>query len=497
MHGLGILLLAGYIAGVVFVFLYCVTQVYLLVSYLRHQRQVPKPMDLLPLDAAVPSVTVQLPIYNELYVVERLIDAVAMLDYPKAALEIQVLDDSTDETAALAQAKVNAYQQQGFNIHYLHRIDRKGFKAGALQNGLAQATGDFVAIFDADFVPDPLFLRKTLPCFNNPQVGMVQTRWKHINKNFSLLTRIQAFALDTHFIIEQCGRNAAGVFMHFNGTAGIWRKDCIIDAGGWSQDTLTEDLDLSYRAQLKGWKFIYLDSVGSPAELPVAMAAIRSQQYRWSKGPAQVSRKMLLRVLVSNEPLKVKWHSFFHLLNSSINIAILYTALLSVPIIYLKSLYPQHWIFTLMAFFFTALVAISALYLAAQVHEEGSFRKGLRSFVVLFPSFLSITMGLSLQNAIAALKGLLGQESEFVRTPKLDITQPNEHWEQKRYNTIHLNPLLLGEALLACYFLGGVCIAFRYREFGLLPFHLMLFLGFASIGFFSLRHAFLAAKTHS
>lgn len=489
MNLLGIAVIVLYIIGLSFIFLYCTTQVILVVAYLRSLRGF-KSAEVLPIAIdSLPKVTVQLPVFNELYVVERLIDSIVKLNYPKDKLQIQVLDDSTDETLELSRRKVEHYKQQGFDIELVQRPDRVGYKAGALQYGLQFATGELIAIFDADFIPNVDFLEKTVPHLQNPAIGLVQTKWEHLNKSYSILTRVQAFALDAHFNIEQSGRYAEGVFMHFNGTAGIWRRTCIEDAGGWSADTLTEDLDLSYRAQLKGWKFVFLGEVGSPAELPVVMSAIKSQQFRWNKGPAEVSRKLLMKVLLSDLPFKVKWHGFFHLLNSSINIFILGTAILSVPLLYFKAIWGQSFVFTAIYFFMLGFLGLAGFYMVAQVKEERSITKGLISFFVLFPSFLSLSMGLSLHNCIAVVRGLMGEKTAFIRTPKLNINGKTDAWQLKRYNIGKLSLINISEALLSVYFLLGIYIAVKYNEYGLLPFHLLLFLGFFFISFYSIKHS--------
>lgn len=490
MNALGITVIVFYILGLSFIFLYSITQLILVFSYLRSLKSFKTEAPIMPLTDDLPLVTVQLPVFNEMYVVERLIDSAMLLDYPKDKLQFQVLDDSTDETIELSKAKVAHYQALGYDIELVQRPDRVGFKAGALQYGMQYAKGEFIAIFDADFIPDPAFLRKTMSQFADPKVGLVQTKWQHLNKEYSILTKVQAFALDAHFNIEQSGRSAAGVFMHFNGTAGVWRKTCIQDAGGWSADTLTEDLDLSFRAQLAGWKFIFLPNVGSPAELPAVMSAIRSQQFRWNKGPAEVSRKLLMKMLLSDLPFKVKWHGFFHLLNSSMNIFILLTAILSVPLIYLKATFwPDHWVFSMAMVFMMGFVSIAFFYLSAQIREERSVSKGLSSFLILFPSFLSLSMGLSLHNAIAAVRGLMGERTAFIRTPKLNLNTNSDNWKVKKYNAVRMEMGGFLEMLLALYFLGGISLAIKYQEFHLLPFHLLLFMGFMAIGVYTLKHS--------
>ncbi|MDZ4847335.1 MAG: glycosyltransferase family 2 protein [Chitinophagales bacterium] len=492
---LEIAILAIYIVCIIFIFLFCVTEVALLVFYLRKKQNTKN----CSLDSShefkeFPFVTVQLPVYNELYVVERLIDAVCSFDYPAARFEIQVLDDSTDETSALITQKVIHYHSNGIAIQHINREDKSGFKAGALQHGLKTARGEFIAIFDADFIPEPDFLKKTIPLFNDVVVGMVQSKWKHINKSYSLLTRVQAFALDAHFNIEQNGRNAAGAFINFNGTAGAWRKTCIEDAGGWSFDTLTEDLDLSYRAQLRGWKFIYNGEVGAPAELPAEMSAVKSQQFRWSKGPAQVSKKILSAMLFSDASLKVKWIAVFHLLNSSINIFIFLTAILSVPLLLFKQQTEYGWAFTVIYVFYSGTLSISLVYLFSQILEEGSVKKGITSFLILFPSFLSLSMGLSLQNALAALRGLTGGKSPFKRTPKYNIVTGKDSWKNKRYHLSGITLLTAVELLMAFYFLYGIYVSVRNSEYQMLLFHFLLFTGFLSTSVYSIKHALFAAK---
>ena len=307
--------------------------------------------------------TVQLPVYNELYVVGRLIDAACAMIYPKDKLEIQVLDDSTDETVDIGgRARRERYRKLGFDIKHVRRTNREGFKAGALKEGLTDARGEFVAIFDADFVPRQDFLLKTIPHFaTDPKIGMVQTRWEHINADYSLLTRTQAMALDGHFVIEQAVRNKVGFFINFNGTAGVWRKECIVDAGNWQADTLTEDLDLSYRAQLRGWKFKYLNNVTSPAELPSEINALKSQQFRWTKGAIETARKMLPFVWSSDLPLKIKVHATFHLTNNLVFPFIVLAGVLNVPLVFIKHAGGHEAYFTFMSIFVFAFIGLVPL----------------------------------------------------------------------------------------------------------------------------------------
>ncbi len=333
------LILAGYVASLVFIFIYSLSQAHLIVHYVRSRRNirlVPKGT----LTDALPFVTVQLPVYNEKYVVARLLESVGRLRYPAHRLEIQVLDDSTDETTEIIAQK--AEELSHLSIRHLRRADRRGYKAGALQEGLKTANGDLIAIFDADFIPDEDFLLATVAQFANPKVGMVQTRWGHVNEDDNLLTRLQAFGLDTHFTVEQTGRFAGGFFLNFNGTAGVWRRSCIEEAGGWQADTLTEDLDLSYRAQLKGWQFAYMEGIVSPAELPSFLRAYRLQQYRWTKGAAQNTRKHLLSVLKARLPWRQTWHATAPLLNSGWFVFVFLSSLLSVPALWIKNRVPAY-----------------------------------------------------------------------------------------------------------------------------------------------------------
>jgi len=488
-----IILIIIYTLALSFVFLYSIVQINLVYNYLTQPKKITptafKEEDL-------PLVTIQLPLYNELYVVERLIDAVAQFDYPKDKMEIQLLDDSNDETINIVANKVKEYQAKGFQIHQHKRVNRTGFKAGALVEGTKIATGEFIAIFDADFLPDPQFLKKTLPYFQNEKIGVVQTRWEHLNKNYSLLTRLQAFGLDAHFTVEQTGRNSGNHFINFNGTAGVWRKSCIEDAGGWQSDTLTEDLDLSYRAQLKGWEFKYLQELGSPAELPAAMSALKTQQFRWTKGAAECTRKNLLRVLKNKEiPFKTKLHALFHLMNSSIFICIVLISVLSIPMLMIKNNFVEYkLLFRYGSFFILSLVFLSIYYFVSLSSEYKNKMKALFHFLFLFPLFLSVSMGLSLHNAIAVMEGYMGKKTPFVRTPKFDLKGNDGVWKGKKYLASTLSFLTILEIILSFYFLYGIYAAFKYNDFGMLPFHIMLFLGFGYVSFYSLFHSWKLLK---
>jgi cellulose synthase/poly-beta-1,6-N-acetylglucosamine synthase-like glycosyltransferase len=433
-----------------------------------------------------PLVTIQLPIYNERYVIERLIEAVIAFDYPKELLEIQVLDDSTDETVELAASKVVFYQLQGFQIQHIRRPNREGFKAGALAYGLTISKGEFVAIFDADFVPTPDFLQKTLPYFTEEHVGVVQTRWGHLNESYSLITQLQAFGLDGHFVVEQGGRNAGGHFINFNGTAGIWRKSCIADAGGWAADTLTEDLDLSYRAQMRGWQFVYLENVVTPAELPATMPALKSQQYRWMKGAAECARKNLVNVFqTKNIKLSTKIHATFHLLNSGVFVVVFLMALVSLPTLLIIHQFPQYaYLLGIFRIFQGSFILLFVFY--GTVHYD---RKSVVQLVWQLPFFLIVIMGLSLHNSVAALEGYLGKKTPFVRTPKWGIVKDQDGWQRKNYLVKSLNPITVIELFLALYFALGVGLGIYWHSYQMLMLHTMLTLGYGFVVFFSVKHS--------
>lgn len=436
--------------------------------------------------STVPFVTIQLPIYNERYVIERLIEAVIAFDYPKDLLEIQVLDDSTDETVQLAAAKVAFYQSQGFQIRHIRRTDREGFKAGALAYGLTICRGEFIAIFDADFVPASDFLQKTLPYFSEDHVGVVQTRWGHLNESYSLITQLQAFGLDGHFVVEQGGRNAGGHFINFNGTAGIWRKSCIADAGGWAADTLTEDLDLSYRAQMRSWKFVYLEDVVTPAELPATMPALKSQQYRWMKGAAECARKNLANVFQTKSiKLSTKILAAFHLLNSGVFIAVLLMALVSLPTLLIIHQYPQYaYLLRIFRIFQGSFILLLIFY--GTVHYG---RKSIFQLAWQLPFFLIVIMGLSLHNSVAALEGYLGKKTPFVRTPKWGIVKNRDGWQHKNYLVKSLNPLTIAEVFLTLYFAFGAGLGLYWHSYQMVMLHTMLALGYGFVVFFSIKHS--------
>ena len=447
-----------------------------------------------------PFVTIQLPVYNELYVVERLIDAVANLDYPKEKMEIQVLDDSTDETVDVIAKKIVRLKLEGINIYHIHRTNREGFKAGALKNGLSLAKGEFFAIFDADFLPAKNFLQKTIFYFYDSSVGMVQTKWGHINKQSSLLANLQAIALDGHFSIEQRGRNDAGYFINFNGTAGVWRKKTILDAGNWQADTLTEDFDLSYRAQMKGWKFKYLEDVITFGELPPAVSALKSQQFRWTKGGTETAKKHLSTLLSSNLPFPVKGHGVFHLIYSFGFISILACIILTVPIIFIKEYYPQYNIF----FKLTSLLKISFLiyiihyFISYFNNTAGNFFKKFFSFIIYFPLFVSLFIGLSLGNAYGILQGYFGIKSSFIRTPKFNSINRQHTKKFNKYLQTKLNWVIVTEGLLIFYFLFGLSLSLYLKKYGNVPLLLMAFIGFSMVFWWSLfevKYKYISQQT--
>lgn len=470
-----------------FILLYSLVQLSMLISYYRKRKR--KSIECLDKDD-LPFVTIQLPIYNEKYVVERLINQICEIDYPKERYEIQILDDSTDDTKELVFDLVSMKLNEGFNIHQVLRSDRTGYKAGALKYGLEKAKGTLIAIFDADFMPENDFFNKVLPHFCDKAVGMVQTRWGHLNKDFSLLTKLQAFGLDAHFSVEQVGRNEAGHFINFNGTAGVWRKECIVDAGSWEADTLTEDLDLSYRAQIKGWKFKYLQNVETPAELPVNIYPLKSQQFRWTKGAAECLKKNLIKVWKSKMPFPTKVHAFFHLSNSFLFIAIFCSALLSVPLLYLKlSTNEYDMVYRMGAVF---LISFGVLVMVYFTSYKFSNDKKI-NFVYYFPLFLSVSMGLSLHNSIAVIEGYFGKKTPFIRTPKFNSVGKNvSNVGLKTYVKSGISPLIISELLLSLYFFAAAFYGVFNFEYGLLPFHLMLGFGFSYVSISALKYHFLS-----
>ena len=477
-----ILFLILYGIALLLVFLYSLAQLHLIVNYKKAQRSIKA--NLSPVNAKeTPKVTVQLPVFNERYVIDRLLDNIIQLDYPSEKLEIQVLDDSTDDSLLQTQKKVEKLKKTGVNIQHITRSNRKGFKAGALKEGLHKASGEFIAIFDADFLPKKDWLQQTVPHFANPEIGVVQTRWGHLNKNYSLLTKMQAFALDFHFTLEQVGRSFGNHFINFNGTAGIWRKSCILDAGNWHGDTLTEDLDLSYRAQLKGWKFKYLEDVETPAELPMVMSAARSQQFRWNKGAAENFQKNYSKLIADKKrSFSTKFHGFFHLLNSSMFFVVFLLAVLSVPVLYTKNQHPE-WndYFFVFAFLGISTFIFFSAYWLSYKKLNGSGCRNFFNFIGMFLSFFSVAMGLSVHNSLAVIEGHFGKKSAFVRTPKFNVNNTSTSWKTNIYLKNQFSFVQVIELAFVFYFAFAIYSAFTLNEFGLLAFHLMLFAGFSFV----------------
>lgn len=483
---MGVFLLSVYAVCMLFILIFSLVQLHLAFVYKNAKKTNSGSNSKINQHPEYPVVTIQLPLYNEKYVVERLLDSVTEIEWPHYALEIQILDDSTDETADIIQSKILEPKFNNFDIKHIRRNNREGFKAGALQIGLKASKGEFVAIFDADFMPHKSFLLETVKEFDNPEVGMVQTKWEHLNKDFSLLTKLQAFGLNGHFRVEQSGRSKAGSFINFNGTGGIWRKSCIMESGGWQADTLTEDLDLSYRAQLKGWKFKYLEDVPSPSELPVIMSAVKSQQFRWTKGGAETAKKNLGKVLKTNLKFTNKIHAFFHLTNSANFLLLLIASVISIPLLLIKYKNPElKQYFDLGSIFLIGFLAISYFYWTANRFEpESSGRK----YFKYFPLFIIFSMGFTLNNSLAVIEGLLGLKTQFVRTPKFNIIGMNGNWKDNIYLNNKLTWTTLVEGLLSIYFFIGIVIGFAIGDYGLLLFHLMLALGYAGIFYYSIKN---------
>src|SRR5882757_1405707 len=457
---------------------YGVHRYFIIYLYLKNRKRAPVPAGHFK---KLPMVTVQLPIFNEVYVAERLIRSVSELDYPRELLQIQVLDDSTDETREITASCAEELQQRGFNVQRIHRLDRTGFKAGALAIGLEAAEGEFVCILDADFVPEKDLLKRTVHYFTDPKVGMIQTRWGHLNRGYSLLTRMQAIFLDGHLLLEQTARSRSGRFFNFNGTAGLWRRTCIEQGGGWQHDTLCEDLDLSYRAQLEGWKFIFLSDVVTPAELPVDMNGFKSQQHRWTKGSIQTCKKLLPTVWRSNLPLMIKIEATAHLTS---NFAYLLLACLCV-LLHPSSGGPQNtWLRTLLLdvpIFMTASVSVAVFYICAQ--RELHPRTWMKE-ILLLPALLALGVGLSINNARAVLEAVFNHKSDFARTPKYGIERKAQPWRSCKY--MPLKSLLpLAEMAFAIYFTYFVWYAIEHRQFLSVPFLLMFQFGFLYVSFCS------------
>jgi cellulose synthase/poly-beta-1,6-N-acetylglucosamine synthase-like glycosyltransferase len=460
----------------------------LVYNYFKNRRNVPGPP---PEIDAWPKVTVQLPIYNERYVIERLIEAVTQFDYPRDQIEIQVLDDSADETQAVAWNSVEHYRDLGLPITYIHRENREGFKAGALQEGLKSANGELVAIFDADFIPPADFLRRTVPYFVDAKLAMVQTRWSYVNRNYSLLTEVEAILLDGHFAIEHSSRFRSGLFFNFNGTAGLWRRAAIEDAGGWQHDTLTEDTDLSYRAQLRGWHFLYLPEIDCPSELPVEMNAFKAQQARWAKGLMQTAKKILPRVMRSNVPGAVKAEAFFHLTANISYPLMVFLSIILLPAMIVR--FYQGWFQVLaidLPLFLASTCSISSFYLAA---ERAFYPKTWKRTFLFLPFVMAVGIGLSVRNALAVIQAIFGVKSEFVRTPKYRVetgAKQQRAWVKKSYRK-RAGWMPFAEVGLGFYFAAAVVYAMQNENYATVPFLLLFVWGYLYTGLMSLGQTYV------
>ena len=457
-----------------------------LMVFLYRKRKTSPPLPVPP-TSDWPAVTVQLPVYNEQYVIERLIRNVCEMDYPGNKLDIQVLDDSTDATSEIARKTVNFYRAQGVAIHYILRDNRQGFKAGALKNGLQTAKGDFIAIFDADFMPPKDFLKKMMPYFSAPDIGVVQARWGHLNGNLSLLTRSQTIGLDAHFVIEHGARNASGIFINFNGTAGIWRKAAIIGAGNWQDDTLTEDIDISYRAQLAGWKFVYVNDVVCPAEVPAEVYGLKNQQYRWAKGAIQTAMKLLPGIWRNPAISRLgKFEATIHLTNHLVFPVLLLIALMLFPILAIHVNRPNtNMYFALISLFTINAFSYPLFYLYAQKEIYPDWKRR----VLFLPILMAGAIGLTVINTQAVVSALLGRQSKFNRTPKYNLADTNsKSWRGKQYR-LRFNPTVLFEMTLLVYVSASLYYAFTCVQYCAIPFILFYWCGFAFIGGLSLLHA--------
>ncbi|MFN2405745.1 MAG: glycosyltransferase [Pyrinomonadaceae bacterium] len=452
------------------------------IDFWRYRKFVPTPAGKFS-EADLPRITVQLPLFNELYVVDRLLKAVTAIDYPREKFEIQVLDDSTDETIKVAEAVVEKYKAQGFDIHYIHRLDRTGFKAGALENGTKCAKGDLFAIFDADFVPKPDCLRKLVDFFTDPLVGCAQMRWSHINGGYNLLTRLQTIMLDGHFVVEQTTRNRTGGFFNFNGTAGIWRRQAVEMSGGWQHDTLTEDTDLSFRAQLMGWKFVYLLDEDAPAEIPVEINAFKAQQRRWAKGVMQVGLKLYPRIWLAPLSLRVKLEMFFRLTGNISYPLMIVASFLQFPLLLVRYNQPFYHLMVLdLPLLFFSSISVVLFYGSAVWYLDEKRAPRL----LHLPLVMGLGIGLAFSNARAVLEALMGVKSEFVRTPKYRVEETNDAtWKRKKYRRKRgLLPLL--ELAFAVYFLLAIAYSARLYMWGTIPFLLLFFFGFGYMGVMSI-----------
>jgi len=452
------------------------------IDFWRYRKFVPQPLGKFS-EEDLPHITVQLPLFNEMYVTQRLVKAITEIDYPREKLQIQVLDDSTDETIKIARETVETYLSQGFDIQYVHRTDRTGFKAGALENGLQSAKGELLAIFDADFVPKPDCLRKLVDFFTDPLVGCAQMRWSHINGDYNLLTRLQTIMLDGHFVVEQTTRNRTGGFFNFNGTAGIWRREAIAMSGGWQHDTLTEDTDLSFRAQLMGWKFVYLLDEEAPAEIPVEINAFKAQQRRWAKGVMQVGIKLYPRIWGSQLPMRVRLEMFFRLTGNISYPLMIVASFLQFPLLLVRYNQPFYHLMILdLPLLFFSSISVFLFYGTAVWYLD----KKRAPRLLHLPLVMALGLGLAFSNARAVLEALFGIKSDFIRTPKYSVEKTeDETWKRKKYKRKRgWLPLL--ELSFSVYFLLAILYAIRMSMWGTVPFLFLFFFGFGYMGTMSL-----------
>jgi cellulose synthase/poly-beta-1,6-N-acetylglucosamine synthase-like glycosyltransferase len=489
-NGFDLAMMIPYFIVLFILALYGLHRYWLVYDYYAYRKNVPAQP---PAVTEWPRVTIQLPIYNERYVIERLVEAISRFDYPTELLDVQVLDDSTDETQQVARNCVERFAAQGMAITYIHRSNRAGYKAGALENGLKSSKGEFVAIFDADFVPAPDFLQRTIPYFKNPNggagIGMVQTRWTYLNTDYSLLTQVETILLDGHFVVEHGARSRRGTFFNFNGTAGVWRRKTIDQAGGWQHDTLTEDTDLSYRAQLVGWKFLYLPHIECASELPVDMNGFKAQQARWAKGLMQTAKKILPKVFKANVPWHVKSEAFFHLTaNISYPLMVLLSTML-LPAMIVR--FYQGWIQMLvidLPLFLASTCSISSFYLVAQ--KELHPKTWYRTFLYM-PFVMATGIGISVRNAQAVIEAIAGRKSEFARTPKYNIAGKQGSYAKKSYKN-KAGWMPYAEISLGVYFALTVVYAVVNENYATVPFLLLFVWGYLYTGFMSLGQTYLA-----
>jgi len=486
METLAAITVYGYFGILLMLSVYGLHRYFILFLYYRHYKFGPRPQTPVMSPDDYPSVTVQLPLYNEYYVATRVIEAAAAIRYPKSLLRIQILDDSVDDTRIVARDAAERLRRQGFNVEYRHRVDRDGYKAGALKEGLDESPDELVAVFDADFIPPPDFLEKTVPHFKNGEVGMVQTRWGYLNRDYSLLTRTQSILLDGHFMLEHTARYLSGRFFNFNGTGGLFRRRAILESGGWQGDTLTEDLDLSYRAQLHGWKFVFLPDVVCPSELPVDIYGFKTQQHRWTKGSIQVGKKLLGRIWRSGGvPLRVKLEATFHLsANLSYLLLVLLSVLMPLSVVLRSYALARGSLFWEMIIFGLTTLSIFLFYLTAQRELYPDWRWRIKDI----PFILALGIGMCINNAWAVTEALLGRRSPFVRTAKYRIESFQDRWKGKIYRSFQRSSFLL-ELVLSFYMCAALAVLVITSNWAALPYVMLFVIGYLYVFGLSILHA--------